>query len=392
MTSLQALTVVTINAAVLFGMVLALLGSLKLALARRLQIGEGRVGGLISALNLALIPMMLFCGLLLDLLGIRFILLLGSFFTAIALFSIGLAPTYRRAMVSTFIVGLGASGLCSGAIVLMPHAFFDRGTTENLSPAINLGHVFIALGALITPALVDVLLGFLSFRRAMTVLGVLALVPGLLCLIPPFSSYLADKDTLLQAQRTFPFLATQSVSQLGLAALVFFFYAPLEAAIAVWTTTYLTEHGADEHEAAWLLSGFWTMFMLARLVMAFAQLSPFYDPWVVTLAALAAAAMLGNLASTASGSVSRFGILLLGFALGPIFPTLIGIIFRDFPNERGTAHGVIFAVGSAAGLLLGPIMGIRMQKGSQSIFTIPLVLSLGMLLAAVVFALNVAGR
>src|SRR5438128_372114 len=112
MSPLQALTLVTISAAIFFGMVLALLGSLKLALARRLNLGEGRIGGLISALNLALIPMMLFCGLLVDLLGIRFILLLGSIFTALALFSIGLSPTYRRALFSTFLAGMGGAGLC----------------------------------------------------------------------------------------------------------------------------------------------------------------------------------------------------------------------------------------------------------------------------------------
>jgi fucose permease len=390
MSDLQALTVVTISAAILFGMVLALLGSLKLALARRLHIGEGRVGGLIAALNLALIPMMLFCGLLVDLLGIQFILLLGSVFTALALFSIGVSPTYRRAMVSTFVAGLGAAGLCSGAIVLMPHAFYDYGTTVNLSPALNLGHVFIALGALITPALVDVLLGLLSFRRVMILLGILALVPGILSFVL-LGQDLLDKHPVLQGQRAFPTLVGPNVSHLGMAALVFFFYAPLEAAIAVWTTTYLTEHGSNEHEAAWLLSGFWTMFMLSRLMVAFVRPQPGYDPWIIALAALAAAAMLGNLASTASGTIGRFGILLLGFSLGPIFPTLIGIIFRDFPNERGTAHGVIFAVGSAAGLLLGPIMGMRMQKGSQSVFAIPLALSLGLLLSAVIFAI-VVGR
>ena len=59
MTALQA---TTISAAFVFGMILALLGSLKLALAKRLNLGEGRVGGLLSALNAAVIPLMLLAG------------------------------------------------------------------------------------------------------------------------------------------------------------------------------------------------------------------------------------------------------------------------------------------------------------------------------------------
>lgn len=393
MSSLQALTITTISAAVLFGLVLALLGSLKLALARHLHIGEGRVGLLISVLNLALIPMMLLCGVLIDVLGIRVALLLGSFLTAAALLAIGLSPTYRRALLASFVAGLGSAALLTAALVLMPHAFFDRTSNREWTPGLNLGFVFIALGALLTPALIDVLRGILSFRRMMILLAILALTPGVLSLVPPFSDALVElqaKVALQNADRpAFSLLSSQNVSHLALAALVFFFYAPLEAAIAVWTTTYLTDHGSTETEAAFLLSGFWTMFMLSRLVVAFVQPEQRYDPWFICLGALCTAAMLGNLAGTASPSVGRLGILMLGLFMGPIFPGLLGIVFREFPAERGTAHGVIFAVGSTAALLLGPIMGVRIQRGSHSVFTIPLILSIGLFLAAVVFGMTV---
>ena len=59
MSGLETLAPVTIASAFAVGMVLALLGSIKLPLAKRLQLNEARVGGLLSALSLALIPMML---------------------------------------------------------------------------------------------------------------------------------------------------------------------------------------------------------------------------------------------------------------------------------------------------------------------------------------------
>src|SRR5437660_8018282 len=94
MTMLQA---TTISAAFVFGMVLALLGSLKLALAKRLNLGEGRVGFMLSALNAALIPMMILTGWLIDRFGAPLVVLFSSVATAVALLGLSLKPTYGRA-------------------------------------------------------------------------------------------------------------------------------------------------------------------------------------------------------------------------------------------------------------------------------------------------------
>src|SRR5436305_9544992 len=108
MTMLQ---VTTIGAAFVFGMILALLGSLKLALAKRLNLGEGRVGLLLAALNGAVIPLMLLAGVLIDLLGVKWVLILGSVVTALAVGTMGVRPTYGRAFGSLLLAGLGAAGL-----------------------------------------------------------------------------------------------------------------------------------------------------------------------------------------------------------------------------------------------------------------------------------------
>src|SRR2546421_6262162 len=145
---MQAVTAVTISGAMVFGMVLALLGSLKLALAKRLDVGETRVGGLLAALNLSLIPMMLFSGVFLDEWGARPVLIAGSLVLALAVISLGARPTYTRAFVAVLFAGLGAAMVSTASLVLMPRAFFPTEPAASL----NLGNVFFALGALITPA------------------------------------------------------------------------------------------------------------------------------------------------------------------------------------------------------------------------------------------------
>src|SRR4051794_15208493 len=100
MDGLQAVTAVTISGACAIGMVLALLGSVKLTLARQLKVGEGRIGGLLAALNLALIPMMLLTGFLIDRFGVAWVLGIGAMVMAGAIFTLSMSLTYRGVFVA----------------------------------------------------------------------------------------------------------------------------------------------------------------------------------------------------------------------------------------------------------------------------------------------------
>jgi fucose permease len=387
MFGLRPETAVTVSAAFVFGMVLALLGSLKLSLSKRLHLGEGRIGVLLSAFNFALMPMMLLTGLLIDRYGVRWVLIGASCMTAVAVVSLGVNPTYRRAVVGVLLAGLGSAGLSTASIVLMPKAFYSM---REASAAQNLGNVFFALGALVTPVLTDLLLRTFEFRRCVAVIATLCLVPALLASITDRAAL-----ELTPAPANLDRLFVDKA--LWLAAVVFFLYAPLEAAVNVWTTTYLTDLGQSERKAAWVLTGFWAAFLASRLVAALALhhwpgLGRGWDFVLLVLPALLVAVVLGNLAGTASGAAAGRGTLLLGFLLGPIFPTLVGALFQRLNDEKvygfGTAYGALFAVGSLGSLVLAPLIGARATRRSvQTALRIPMVIAIGLTLAALVFAL-----
>jgi len=63
------LTLMQITALATAGMCFALLGSVKLPLARKLDIDEAKIGGLVSVFGFTLIPMVVAAGFLVDLLG-----------------------------------------------------------------------------------------------------------------------------------------------------------------------------------------------------------------------------------------------------------------------------------------------------------------------------------
>ena len=87
----------TVTSALLVGLVLALLGNLKLALARRPEQTRRSVGRYLTLLNLLLVPLILLAGVLVDLVGVRAMLVTGSVLLALAFISLRpLWPCGRR--------------------------------------------------------------------------------------------------------------------------------------------------------------------------------------------------------------------------------------------------------------------------------------------------------
>jgi fucose permease len=375
MGGLQFVAVVAVSGALVFGMVLTLLGSIKLALTERLGLSEGGVGWLLFALNLALIPATLLSGVLIDLWSPRGVLVTGSLIAAAALTMLATmtrSKNYSGVLMAVLAAGVGAAFLGAACIVLMPQAFFAGSLTASL----NLGNVFFGLGALLTPTLAWLLIGRFGFRRTVLLLTLFCLVPATaaaLSLLPPFDQThfrLVPQEDIAALPASVP--ASQFLPFI-LAAVAFFLYGPVEFAISTWCTTYLVEQGYKPQRAELILSLFWLVFLASRLAVAFlGQASPFLDSFsagLVTVLAFLAAAILGNLAGAAAAREGRgvLGILTLAAVLGPIFPTLVGIVFDPKvtpPRLHGTAYGAVFAIGSTGSLLLAPLLGLFARRSS----------------------------
>jgi len=379
----QAVLAVTIAGAFVFGMVIVLLSCLKPQLAGQLNVPEERVTGLWAGMNLILVPMAFLGGLLCDLWDVRAVFVLGCVLIALALLGLRWATSYRAALLAFLVTGIGGGFLSTASIVLMPAAFFGR---HEASASLNMGNVFFALGALVAPTLCDVLLRASGFRRT---LG----AGALLCLIPLVLIAFVSKEDANIGQSRPDLLMLLRDPMLWLAGAVFFLYAPLEGCLHTWGSTYLQNVGHSERKAAHLIAGFWSCFLLGRLVMAYFQhwriLDERWDPWVVVLLALGATVTLANLAGTVKRGSATTGLLLLGFFLGPIFPTLIGFLFSMYPNAPGTSFGTMFAIGSAGSVVFAPVIGARFHRQSaHRALRIPLFL--GMLLMIVALFLGLA--
>jgi fucose permease len=382
MSGMQAVNTLTVAGAVIVGLALALLGRLKVAVAERVDLGERRVHTGLLGLYLALVPLTLAAGMIVDRWGVRPMMILGSIVLALALLRLSAAANFREARTGLLAAGLGVAALSAATVAIMPKAFFGARET---AASLQMGTVFIALGGLLAPWLADVAVLGLGSRRGLALLA-------FVCLIPALAAALPAGDDLRLGEAPGGLTGVLTDPDLLMAGLVLFLYAPLEAAVSLWTATHL--NSGDGRRASWLLAGFWAAFLCSRLLFGVIEHAGLLDEsrggFLLVLPALLAAVLFGNLSGASRRERPAWSLLLLGFLLGPIFPTLLGMAFR-LPRSQdaqayGTVYGVLFAAGTLGSLLLAPLLARDAHKPIAYPWRAPIFLALGLTAVSLVFA------
>jgi fucose permease len=348
------LTLMQIAALAVGGMCHALLGSVKVPLARKLQIDEARVGGLVSVFGLTLIPMVLAAGFLVDSLGKQTVLAGGFILLIVSLSMLASLRTYPTAMIAVLALGTGWSALVNVLNVTSPPAFLPpEDIPRRMAYAMNMGDFVFGLGAFVTPILVAVLIRAIRLERTFLVLAAFAVMPMALGLgvdwerlASPASGSVADGlGTLLGDPIVW------------LCCLAFFCHVPIEASTATWATTLMTAKGMSEALASTMLSMFWLTFMGSRLITALTLPEGMNTVLVITMAALCIAFTLGIVLSRAAWLTAAM-VVAGGLILGPIFPTLIAILLSHVqPPLHGRTVGLFFAIGGIGWTVVPLLIG-----------------------------------
>jgi fucose permease len=242
----------------------------------------------------------------------------------------------------------------------------------------------MALGGLVGMLLFDVLYRKTGFRQAMAVVALVVLLPGLAAALPGAVPARGEQSTA-HVREVF------AEPGLWSAALVMFFYAPLEGFVSVWTATYLQHVGQWERRSNWL-AGFWCTVLTSRALLAVLMHSTewvSYSAWVLVLAAVLVAAILGNMSAMISWQSALGLLLLLGFFLGPLYPSLVGLVLRSSAGEASpaTAFAVLHAGGAVGALALSPLVRYCARTRISIGLRIPTALALVMAVTTLLFAL-----
>lgn len=342
-----------------FGVIMALIGAIKLRLSEKLKLDDAQVGKLISALLFTSLVMVLVSGPFLDTFGHRLTILIGFAVTCLGIALIGTAKSYGAALSGCIVMGIGGSCLNTGGNTLIVPAI----NPSNPAAANNLGNVFFGLGAFFMPILVGLVLKKMPLARGLVLIaGVL-----LLAVVPVLAASYPAINTGFEIGQFFSLLANKVVWAAGLALL---FYIGLEVSMGSWITTYMKSIGASDEKASGVLSAFWIALMAGRLA-ASQIVQPGMESNLIALAAVVATASILMMIRVRSHALATLAIVIVGLCLAPMFPTIVGLTFRHFAPElhggidlRGSVFGSIFAIGLVGGTVIPAWIGSYSQGKS----------------------------
>ncbi|OHV47311.1 hypothetical protein BCD48_19345 [Pseudofrankia sp. BMG5.36] len=296
--------------------------------------------------------------------------------------------TAARPPFAAFVLLSLLSGFGMGALDCVLNIYLA--TRPGATALLNRLHAFFGVGALLGPLLAAWLLTFTGWTTAMLVLGVI-LAPTVAACAVTFPARTADP--LLAAPpaaggpaagdgrpaSALPAVLRQPVVLLCAAMLGV--YVGLEIAVGNWGYTYLVEErSVSGLLAGYTTSGYWLGLTAGRFLITPVTARLRLTQTGLMYACMAGTAVAGVLAWAApsTAGLASAAFVLLGFFLGPIFPTTMAVSPR-LTSERlvPTAIGVLTAGGLVGGALLPWLAGTLLQvAGAWTLFPFAVLLAL----------------
>jgi fucose permease len=330
-------------------------------------------GSVITALFLGALIIQFLLGPVNDRVGPRRVLVVALALAACGLVVVSVSPSLPQALVGMFVLGTGIGAMIVSTNVMLTVVFASRSVA-----ALNFSNVFYGVGAICGPVLSSLLA-----QRWGSTLPIMWVEAGLLALLWPATLMLRTmkdqrRETKDERKSINPpsLVAGRSVSKARLSQSVYrapalwvlggvlLIYVGAEAGAGSWAITYLNRSAALRlDEAAFLVSGFWLALTSGRLLGAIVGV------WLSARSLLtvsfvgATAGTLVLLLSGGSAPVMAAGLLLFGFSLGPVYPTVVSVATTTFVEAPGKAAGFVMAVGSIGGMIIPWLLGVVLEWG-----------------------------
>jgi fucose permease len=345
------------------GMCFSLFGSIGVKLMPKLGIDRGRFGTLISYFMFSCLVLSLVIGVITDKIGYKPVAVSGFLATSLCIFLLARSRTYASTVPCCFLLGFGAMALNTAGNTLIPVVLFGG---KNPAAASNLGNVFFGLGLFLTPLIVSFLFRKTTYPKAVSLLGVLILIPVVPAIVAGYPKAAAG------------FILSEAISLLAqpivfVGAIVLLLYSSIETSFCNWLTPYAKEifsrtrpnddEGAVDASAQRMLSFFAVAMMAGRLIASQVPAITRYGSQVVGGVMLVSAVIIFGMGVVKKASHVPILAALAGLMLAPCFPTTVGIVYSKHPANFGSVFGVIFAGAMLGGVVVPKAIG-NLAKGA----------------------------
>ncbi len=357
----------------IFGIVMAVLGSVLPSVIEKFGIDKVDAGTLFLMLNLGMLIGSVIFGPLVDRYGYKGLLVMCAALVFASIEGIAFAPGINILRISLFFVGF-AGGAINGGTNALVSDISDGKRGARLS----LLGVFFGIGALGVPLLLGSLLDRFDYESLIGFVGALILIPLFFFLILKFPAPKHEQgfpvSEGLKLTREVPLL---------LFGLILFIQSGMEMTVSGWSATYMNEYLAiSARQAVLFLSFYWIGIIFTRI--AITSILQNAERRKVVLASLLVS-VAGTTLILVSNSVVMVvtGLLLTGIGFAAIFPLVFSYVGDLYPRLSGTAFSVILAIALLGGMTYPSVVGILAD--SFDLQSALLVTPVSLVISAVIF-------
>lgn len=292
-------------------------------------------------------------GFLTERLGRRAFLMTGASLYSLAAAAFLLRPPLILFMVALFVIAFGEALLDAGS-----NAYIA--SLPNNTAFLNYLHAFFGLGALLGPVFVSLVLeSGLSWNFSY----LLWVIMGLVALagfsrFPPKSPEVSSENGAGEEGKGSVTTAALRIGLVWFSLFFLFIDSGTELGVATWSYTFLVEdrHGL-ELLSAWSVSGYWLGLMIGRMVMGWFS-RKITNQHLIELGLVGI--VLGTLLMwlVPDALAAALGLFIIGFSIGPIFPTMISLLSTLIPARlQSSAIGIVSAGGSIGSAFFPLVIG-----------------------------------
>lgn len=331
-----------------YAIIVFIIGVTLPTLTAKFNLTDPQKGTLFLIQNLAILISILGIGPVMDTYGRKPVLIGGAFLIAVSTVAIGFVPTYGSLLFVLFLLGLGGGCNNVGGSALIADLF-----PEDSSSAFNWLGASFGIGAIIIPLLGSFMIGKYGLGLYVTVLGIIALIPLLIFLGAKFPQ--PKNVEQFAMSELMKVLANPLILFLGL---VLFFYVAVEISTVGWLKDYLiNKFSMTDKTSGFVLTGFSVMMMLGRLSAGFV-LKKIKGVHLIVYCAILSIVGLTLMTLTSNLIVTIIGVIVVGLAYAPIYPTSLGTVGDNFNRYVATTLGLVVSFGFVGSMLLPFVIGL----------------------------------
>ena len=294
------------------------------------------------------------CGFLTERVGRAVVLPALAGLLGLGFLATGFAPTWLSFVVAAIVAGAGA-GAIDGGVNGLALAIHDEGRGR----ALNLLHLFFAIGALTAPVIVGQLVERgVAWEPFFVVTGVAALLLAAAMRLSAMPSGIRGSATPGAAGAGHPSAtrdAPSFVLPLVLLAVAILCYVAAEVGVANWIVRFLDD--VPVSVATFGLSAFWGGLAVGRLLSArYADRWP-HSTFAASASVVAGVAVVAAVAAP-TAELAIVGFAVAGFASGPIFPVIVALGGDLYPDRLSATTGILTGAAVVGGTLYPPLVGL----------------------------------